>query len=140
MARIAPRTVLTSLTALALLAACGTPQERCIARETRDLRILDRLVAETEANIARGYALEEVTVWRDTWTTCLVAQPPGPDGTARPPVPQPCERSQAVTETRARAIDLNAERAKLASMQDKRRELARAAERAVAACRTAFPE
>jgi hypothetical protein len=129
-----------ALAALALLAGCGTPQERCIARETRDLRILDRLIAETEGNIARGYALEEVTVWRDHVTTCLVAQPPNSDGTPNPPVLQLCERERAETVTRPRAIDLNAERAKLSSMRDRRRDLARAAERAVAACRASFPE
>ncbi|HMO09854.1 MAG TPA: hypothetical protein PKD10_19750 [Paracoccaceae bacterium] len=137
-----PRTALRALplAALALLAACGTPQERCIARETRELRILDRLIAETEGNIARGYALEEVTVWREYWTTCLVAQAPNPDGTARPPVPQPCERERAETQTRAKAIDLNVERDKLRSMQTKRRDLAQAAARSVAACRAAHPE
>lgn len=138
MPHIALRTA--GLAALALLAACGTPQERCIARETRDLRILERLIAETEGNIARGYALEEVTVWRDYWTTCVIPQAPNPDGTPRPPLTQPCERERAETVTRAKAIDLNAERAKLASMRDKRRDLARAADSAVATCRATFPE
>ncbi len=128
------------LAGLALLAACGTPQERCIQRETRDLRTLNRLIAETEGNLARGYALEQVTVWDDYWSTCLRPQPPGEDGVRPPPVPEPCLRERARTETRPRAIDLNAERAKLVSMQERRRDLSRAAERSVAQCRAQFPE
>lgn len=135
---------LALLSVLALLAACGTPQERCIARETRDLRILDRLIAETDANIARGYALEEFTTYEDYWATCFRAVPGDPPAEGQRPRPQmepyPCLKERAVTETRAKAIDLNAERAKLASMKDKRRDLARAADAAVAQCRAQFPE
>jgi hypothetical protein len=125
---------------LAALAACGTPQEQCIARETRDLRVLDRLIVETEGNIARGYAIEEYTVDVSYWGSCLVAQPPDAAGVRPPPLAEPCLQDREVTRTRAKAIDLRAERAKLSSMQEKRRELARAAERAIAQCRVQFPE
>jgi hypothetical protein len=129
---------------LALLAACGTPQERCIARETRDLRVLERLIATTQADIARGYAIEEFTIYEDYWSTCYrqVAGPaPAPGQTAQPVLqPYPCLKERAVTRTRPKAIDLNAERAKLASMEEKRRDLARAAEASIAQCRVQFPE
>ncbi|HSF63975.1 MAG TPA: hypothetical protein VLA78_06290 [Paracoccaceae bacterium] len=135
---------LALLSVLALLAACGTPQERCIARETRDLRILDRLITETEGNIARGFALEEYTTYEDYWATCYRPVPGEPPAEGQRPRPQlepyPCLKERTVTETRAKAIDLNAERAKLASMQDKRRALARAADAAIAQCRVQFPE
>ena len=49
--------------ALAALAACGTPQEQCINRNTRDLRTVDRLIAEAEGNLQRGYAYETITVY-----------------------------------------------------------------------------
>jgi hypothetical protein len=55
---------------LATLTACGTPQEQCISRNTRDLRTVDRLIAESEGNLARGYAFETVTVYEDYWTYC----------------------------------------------------------------------
>lgn len=129
-----------ALAALALLVACGTPQERCIQRETRDLRILDRLIGETQGNLARGYALEEVTIYDDYWTTCFRPQPPNADGTKNPPIAEPCLRDRTRTETRPKAINLAEERAKLASMQDKRRDLARAAERSVNQCRATYPE
>ena len=39
-----------ALTLLVLLAACGTPQERCINGVTRDLRTVDRLIEEAEGH------------------------------------------------------------------------------------------
>jgi hypothetical protein len=42
-----------ALLSLLLLTACGTPQEQCINSVTRDMRVVDRLIAETEANLAR---------------------------------------------------------------------------------------
>lgn len=131
---------LPALVLLATLAACGTPQEQCIARETRDLRILDRLIAETEGNIARGYAIEEYTVDVTYWGTCLVPQAPDATGVRPPPLAEPCLQDREVTRTRPKAIDLGAERSKLTSMRDKRRELARTADRAIAQCRVQFPE
>ena len=40
------------------LAACGTPQEQCINRETREIRHLQGMLEEIEGNLARGYAYE----------------------------------------------------------------------------------
>ena len=45
------------LLGLFALAACGTPQERCISNVTKDIRVLDRLIAETQKNLDRGYAI-----------------------------------------------------------------------------------
>lgn len=125
---------------LLLLAACGTPQERCIQRETRDLRINDRLIAETEANLKRGYALEEVTVWQPEWVVCPVQPQVKPAEGAALPRPQMCLDDVAKTVTRPKAINLAEEREKLAELNRKRQDLLRAAEAAVAACRKAYPE
>lgn len=118
------------------LAACGTPQEQCINAATRDQRVLERLIAETERNLARGYAVEQVTLTRPVTVDCT----PRPTKQTPRPAPRLCLSEQSYTSTRPRAIDLNAERAKLASMVQKRRELARQAEGAVAQCRAAYPE
>jgi hypothetical protein len=59
-----------ALPLLLALVACGTPQEQCIARETRDLRVVERLITETQGNLQRGYALEEVFVERSVWVDC----------------------------------------------------------------------
>ncbi|WP_103332364.1 hypothetical protein [Pseudotabrizicola formosa] len=131
-----------SLVFLVLLAACGTPQERCIARETREVRVLDRLIAESEGNLARGYALEEITTYRDRWVPCRVERPVVVEGQPAPP-PQPsqmCRDEVEVTVTRPKGIDLQAEARKLASQKDKRTALLRAAGPGIAQCRAEFPE
>lgn len=125
---------------LFLLAACGTPQEQCILRETRDLRTLDRLIAETEANIERGYALVEVQTVDLVPDICYRRGKRNPDGTYGRPVPFSCFSRELDTELRPRAIDLNVERAKLASMREKRISLARQAEASAAQCRVLYPE
>jgi hypothetical protein len=126
-----------SLTFLALLAACGTPQERCIARETRDLRAVDRRIAEAEGNLARGYALVEVTVYDTYWATCYERHDPPAEGQpAPPPTPRLCLRERERIETRAQRIDPAAERQRLVGLQAQRRALADSAARAVEVCRS----
>lgn len=126
-----------------LLAACGTPQEQCINRQTRDARVLERLIAESEANLRRGYALEEVVVYRDRWVQCPVVTLPAPaDGSPPPPAPPPrlCLDEVRETETRPKAIDLGAEAQKLGTMKEKRAALLRAAQPAIAQCKAQFPQ
>lgn len=131
------------LSVLALLAACGTPQEQCIARETRDLRVVDRLIVETEGNLTRGYAFEEITISSTVWVRCdPVAVRPAVDGAPVPPpaAPRLCLDDEEETITRPKAIDLGAEQSKLSGLKSKRKELASAGNRSIAACRMAHPE
>jgi hypothetical protein len=138
------RKVFAPLALLAALAACATPQEACIAEATRDLRTLDRLIAETEANISRGFALDTFQTTEPRYVLC-----PGPrrvvtrpDGTqvVVDEAPRYCWRDVTVTAERPRAIDVAAERRILASTRAERTRKAREAERAVAECRARFPE
>ncbi len=122
---------------LVLLAACGTPQEQCINRNTRDLRTVDRLITETQGNLDRGYAFETITVYEDYWTSCPV--PPVAEGETPPP-PRMCQDERPVTQQRPKAIDLQAEARKLDSLKAKRRDLARKAEDVIAQCKAQFPE
>jgi hypothetical protein len=123
--------------ALAALTACGTPQEQCISRSTRDLRTLDRLIVETEGNLKRGYALETVTRYEDYWDTCLERAVVNGQVTI---VPRTCRRERSYTEQRPRAIDLKAEAQKLEGMKEKRTALAKAAAPLIAQCKVDFPE
>ncbi|MEZ5798599.1 MAG: hypothetical protein R3D63_14645 [Paracoccaceae bacterium] len=119
-----------------LLAACGTPQEQCIAAGTRDLRVVNRLIAEAETNLSRGYALEEHTIRVPTFSPCRAATPPG-----APPAPvRMCPDHYDRTVTRPKAIDLDAEARKLAQLQDKRKQLLRQAEAVTAQCKAEYPE
>lgn len=128
---------------LLALAACGTPQEQCISRNTRDLRTVESLIAQSEKNLARGYALEDRTEWQPDWVPCGPPPPPriGPDGKPRPSgPPRMCWDERPVTVTRPVSIDLNAETRKLASLKQKRAELSRQAQSVVRQCKALYPE
>ena len=121
---------------LVMLAACGTPQEQCIRYNTRDLRTVDRLIAETEGNLDRGYAIETITEYEEYWGFCPQRQIPD-----APPVPdQMCRKERSYTVDRPKAIDLNDEARKLDSLKAKRKELAREAEAVIAQCKAEHPE
>lgn len=131
------------LPAIAILVACGTPQEQCIARETRDLRVVNRLIAEAEGNLKRGYAFEDVVISRSAWVTCAPLPVPPPVEGAPPPEPAKprlCLEDRDETVTRPVAIDLAAEQTKLTGLKAKRKQLAAAGDRSIAACRKAYPE
>ena len=119
-----------------LLAACGTPQQRCINSAAAPLRPVDRLIAETEGNISRGYGLQATTIYRDVWVPCGGVY--GPYGYR--PAGGMCIDEQAQIIERPVAIDIDAERKKLAQLTAKRKELASAASTGIAQCKAEFPE
>ncbi len=134
-----------ALLLLTLMAACGTPQERCIQGATRDLRVVDRLITTSEGNLRRGYALEEVTISRTVWVNCPA--PPAPpvaiDGTdtpRTPRTPQLCLDDRIETTTRPKAINLRTEAETLASLKAKRTQLLRGANASITQCKAEFPE
>ncbi len=128
-----PVPVLLLLSALGL-SACQTPQEACLSAATRDLRIVESLIRETEGNLRRGYAIEteqRIDVDREVCEVDL------PDGTERRFF---CDRTDVVDVERPVAIDLRAERAKLDSLLEQRGRLLGQQEARLAACRAAYPE
>lgn len=96
---------------LALLAACATPREACLADATRELRTLTRLAAETRANVLRGYAIEQTQELRERRTLCEIDRDDGTTDTEFCTVTQVVERSRPV------AIDIAGERRKLAQLE-----------------------
>lgn len=124
------------LTPLLLLAACGTPQEQCISANTRDLRVVERLIRETEGNLARGYGYETVTEYETDWIDCT----PAPTEANPMPTHEMCFERVPVSVRKEVALDLNAEAAKLESLQAKHAALSRAAESVIAQCRAKYPE
>ncbi|AUH34269.1 hypothetical protein [Paracoccus tegillarcae] len=130
-----------AMTAIALpllLAACGTPQERCIRKHTAEYRNVSNLLSEVEGNLARGYAWEERTVSRTVWGTCRRIER-GDDDEPRM-VSTPCWRDVTDTERFRVAIDPAAESRKRDNLSARKSELTAEAEAYVRACRTAFPE
>lgn len=125
---------------LCLLAACGTPQEQCIAQNTRDLRTVEKLIAEAETNLKRGYALEKETIRFAAFERCLIPGRPTPENPNPAPVVSTCPTTREQTVTKPVAIDLEAEARKLAQLKDKRVQLSRAAEPVIAQCQALYPE
>lgn len=119
-----------------LVAACATPQERCLSDATAALRPVDRLIAETEGNISRGYGLQATTVYRDVWVPCWG----GYGAYGYRAGGGMCIDEQAQIIQKPVAVDIREERTKLAQLKAKRRELAAAAAPKVAACEARFPE
>lgn len=131
------RRPLASLSLLALLAACASPQERCINQATKDLRAVDRLIAETEGNLQRGYALEPTTVYQNVWVPCGYAYGYGYGYGHH--AGGMCIEEQARITTRPKAIDLAEEKRKLDQLRGKQAELNRAAKASIQQCQASFP-
>lgn len=118
-----------------MLAACGTPQEQCIRANTRELRQVDALIAETEANLARGYGYRSDIVTDWDWEPCFYGRPV-PKGQAPDMCWEPYERTIRTPV----AIDPASEQRKLAALTERRKTLAAQATRVVAACKAQYPE
>lgn len=119
----------------AILAGCGTPFEQCVARAERDVRVLDRLITDVEANIRRGYAIERESYTIQVASICIIGE--DKDGKD---IKEPCLRAETRFRDKPVAIDLDAERAKLSSMKEKRTQSARAAQANIESCRIQYPE
>ncbi|HBG98189.1 MAG: hypothetical protein JKP98_01655 [Rhodobacteraceae bacterium] len=118
---------------LLLLAGCASPAERCATAVLEDIRIIDALIVQTEATLARGYAIETQTVPYSTVTGC--------GGWYRGGIaPGFCTATRVRTREVPVAVDLDAERAKLASMQAERARKAQAAAPALARCAALAPD
>lgn len=101
-----------------VLAACATSRQACLTAATREVLRLDRLIAETDGNLRRGYAIEQGTA---QVTLCIGDD--GVDACVTPPA-----RERAV------AIDPVVERRKLAELKRARRRAAARAVQDQAAC------
>lgn len=133
---MSPRLVFIPLL-LASLAACGTPQEQCIRRETAELRKVERLIADTQGNLARGYGYETDTITTHQWVACIA---PRSGVAGRPVRTTMCFEPQTETIRREVPIDPAAEQRVLDNLMAKRKQLLKAAEPAIASCRATYPE
>lgn len=123
-----------ALFALPLLAACSTPLEQCQKAASEDLSIVSALIAETEQNIDRGYAIETRVEYRPTLTFCYTDKfSPGDFFFTY------CNEIEPQTVSQPVAIDLAAERAKLAELRKKEAELRRRTADALAQCAATYP-
>lgn len=116
-----------------LLTACATPREACLADVTREVRVLDQLIAVTRGNLERGFALEERQDIVTRRTFCTGTNEDGSTFRFR------CEETDTRTVQIPVAIDLNAERAKLASLEERQRQNRINAQSGIAQCQARFP-
>lgn len=123
---------------LLIVAACGTPQERCISRNTNEYRAVSRLLAEVEGNLSRGYAWEERQTVRSEWDQCYYRRFDGDRGWLTSS--RPCLREVVDTERYRVPIDPAAETRKRDNLAARKQQLTSSARSAVAACKSAYPE
>jgi len=115
-----------------LLAACGTPQEQCIRNATAQTRTLDRLIAQSQANLDRGFAYQTETQSHMSWVFC---------GPGRPGFgPHMCFEDDPETVQVPVAIDPAVETRKLNGLLDKRAGLMKQSQAQVAACKATYPQ
>ncbi|MDO5656934.1 MAG: hypothetical protein Q4G36_01215 [Paracoccus sp. (in: a-proteobacteria)] len=129
---------LISLCVLPFLAACGTPQENCIRQNTREYRAVSGLLAETEANLARGYAWQERQVTRTRFTDCQRVLR-SRDG-ARRVETYPCWRDYTDVERFRVAIDPAVEERKRANLAERVATLGARNDQVLRQCAAAYPE
>ena len=132
------RNILLALTSVVIVASCGTPQERCISRNTREYRTISSLLAEVEGNLARGYAWEERTVTRMEWDDCgyVVRDRDG----NREFITRSCMRNVADTERYRVPIDPASEQRKRDNLAAKLKAETPRAEAVVEQCKAQYPE
>lgn len=116
-----------------LLTACATPREACLAEVTRETRIVESLIAETRANLARGFAIVERQEIRTRRSFCTGRSEDGTIFRFR------CEKTDTVTVEIPVAIDLNAERAKLVSLEQRQEQNIINMQAGIAQCNARFP-
>lgn len=132
------RNIVLALLPVLMVAACGTPQERCIDRNTSEYRTVAKLIAEVEGNLARGYAWNERQVHRVELDDCPVVVR-GKNGERRVTY-RTCARNVVDTERYRVPIDPAAETRKRDNLVARKTALSRPAARAVDACKAAYPE
>ncbi|MCB5199642.1 hypothetical protein SAMN05428995_102329 [Loktanella sp. DSM 29012] len=119
-----------ALAPLAVMAACATPQEQCLSNATQDLRINAFLIAQTEANLERGFAVDQQQRVTRRPTFCRTE-----DNGFRFGCTDVRVRNVAVPQ----AINLETERDTLDQLLATRAQLQRRTDAAVAECRRMFP-
>ncbi|TCP44392.1 hypothetical protein [Rhodovulum marinum] len=125
-----------ALLCLVTLTACATPRQACERNALYDLQMIDLLIRETEQTIARGYALEREPYGRTRLELCYANSLGDNEGIGV----VWCNRPDIDFRDRPVAVDLRAERQKLAELQTKRRDVAQQAARALAGCRARYPD
>ena len=116
-------------TGLLALAACDTPRERCEANVDGNIKALKEAIADSEANLARGYGLQTEVEPNFYYGLCI-----GGDRI------ETCLKQDLQRKSKPVAIDLDEERRKLASAKARLAQEERARSTALAQCAAQYPD
>jgi hypothetical protein len=116
--------------AILALAGCATPYQRCLSPSVSELRTVEGLIGEVQANISRGYRLQPEQRWQPVFGVCSGFYNEF----------DVCWVDQPYTVYEPVAIDRNVERGKLASLMERREELLILVRQQQAACAAAHPQ
>lgn len=118
------------LTVLTMLSACATPQQQCIATASAETRALQAQIKETQATIARGYAVHEQSVPYTSTNICY-------DGKKQRYL---CPRTEFRRIETPVSVDIAAEKAKLAQLKTRFSKAQPKALSGIETCKKAHPE
>jgi hypothetical protein len=123
-----PARLLPLLAIPALLGGCaGLGRDQCLRAAVEEVRTLDRLIAETEAGLARGYGIDRQTVPYLERYRCA-------DGSGT------CLYTETYVEETPKAIDPASEDRKTALLRARRAAAVPRALAHIAVCRERFPQ
>ena len=111
------------------LGGCIDEYEQCLRNNSKDIRVVDQLIVETQATLARGYGFETVIEMVTEEQPCL-------DINQEPTI---CLVEVPVTKQVPVAIDLDAERRKLEQLLDQKQALQARYAQAQQICREKYP-
>ncbi len=122
---------------LPALAACATPRDSCFRQASKDLNVVDDLIQQTQQNLQRGYAVQQQPYVTSTVDVCWGGGPfPGPGpGFGWNYCNQPTTTYREVPV----AIDTQAEKRKLAELQQTRARLQKETNSRIAQCDGQYP-
>lgn len=118
--------------ALMVLSACASQQERCIKDATRNIEVLDELIAETRLNISRGFAVQKESVPTTNFRYC-VGNSSSNVGVSF------CSGTSTSTREIPVAIDMAQEQAKLDGLLKSREEALARLQSTIEMCQLRYP-
>jgi len=120
---------LLSATALVGLTACIDQYEQCVRNSSKDLRVVNELITQSQTTLSRGYGFETRIATDIEEVVCLTAL--GEQAT--------CLVEVGTTYQTPVAVDLDSERRKLVQLVDQRKVLEARLAQSATACRAAYP-
>lgn len=119
---------------LIAITACSTPLQQCVSNANRQVATLDHLINVTQTNIQRGFGVvevQDVQVRRRFCTDRLE------DGSR---IRYRCDEVRTFDRDEPVAIDIAQEQVKLAQLQERRAQVARAANARTQQCLATYPQ